>query len=285
MKKFTAKDLDEFTTFACELADASRKITLEYFKNTLAVENKHTKSGFDPVTIADQTAEKAMRAMIEAKYPDHGIYGEEFGHKPSQGPWTWYLDPIDGTRAFIAGLPTWGTLIGLTFNDSPILGIVDQPRLDERFIGVTAGSSIGTIEQSTRNGSPIQTSDKDAIEDSICATTSPDFFTTQEKLQFDNVKSCSKLTVYGLDCYAYATLATGKIDIVIESGLKPYDMMALIPVIKGAGGFVSDWSGAEITANSKGDIVVAANQELHKKTLHRLTGSGAISSRNGIISS
>jgi len=228
-------EINRLCDFACELADAAAKVTLDYFRAPIGIDNKLGDAGFDPVTKADQGAEKAIRALIDARYPDHGIHGEEFGIKKANGPFEWVLDPVDGTRAFISGLPTWGTLIALKHNGVPIIGVIDQPYLKERYLGWPGGATL--------NGEPIKTRPCTSLSAATISTTDPDLFTEQERPQFDEIRRQSQLIRMGLDCYAYAVMSSGFMDLVIESGLQPYDMMALIPVIRGAGGSATNWEG------------------------------------------
>jgi len=227
--------VEELCAFACTLADAAADVTLDYFRQPLGVDDKDKGDGFDPVTKADQGAEKAIRALIEAHYPDHGIFGEEFGIKDANGPFEWVLDPVDGTRAFISGLPTWGTLIGLRYNGEPVIGVIDQPYIKERYLGWPGGATL--------NGMPISTRTCPSLDKATLSSTDPNLFKGTERDRFDTLIRETRLVRYGLDCYAYAVMAAGHMDLVVESGLKPYDMMALIPVIRGAGGCATNWEG------------------------------------------
>ncbi len=229
------QEIETLKAFACELADAAAAVTLKYFKKTIPVTDKDKGAGFDPVTKADQGAEEAIRALIEAHYPDHGIFGEEFGIKKTDGPFEWVLDPVDGTRAFISGLPSWGTLIGLRHNGVPIIGVIDQPYIRERYLGWPGGASL--------NGEPITTRSCKSLDEATISTTDSALFQNHERPAFDEILKRSKLNRYGLDCYAYAVVSAGHMDLVIESGLKPYDMMALIPILRGAGGSATNWEG------------------------------------------
>lgn len=245
--------IDELSRFAQSLADAAAEVTLQHFRQPIDVDNKLSDDGFDPVTLADQGAEKAIRTMIEKQYPDHGIVGEEFGNKATDGPFEWVLDPIDGTRAFISGLPTWGTLIGLKYEGSPLIGVIDQPYIGERYVGWTTGASL--------NGTPIRTRPCGNLGTATLSTTDANLFSPEDRLIFDQILERTQLVRYGLDCYAYAVLSAGFLDIVMESGLQPYDMMALIPVIRGAGGSATCWRGgapgADGTLLAVGDPVLA----------------------------
>ena len=229
-------EIETLKAFACELADAAAAVTLKYFKTTIPIDDKTDGAGFDPVTKADRGAEEAIRALIEARYPDHGIFGEEFGIKSANGPFEWVLDPVDGTRAFISGLPTWGTLIALRHEGQPVIGVIDQPYIRERYLGWPGGATL--------NGTTIKARTCAGLDQATISTTDPAIFKAHERPAFFTLYDRARLVRYGLDCYAYAVVAAGHMDMVIESGLKPYDMMALIPVIRGAGGCATNWEGA-----------------------------------------
>lgn len=245
----------ELIQFSNRLADAAAAVSLRYFRQPLDVDDKDKGDGFDPVTLADRGAEEAIRQLIDATYPDHRIVGEEFGTKDTDSPFEWVLDPIDGTRAFISGLPTWGTLIGLKYEGTPLIGVIDQPYVKERYLGWTKGASL--------NGRPLKTRACRSLDKATISTTDPDLFNRQDRKIFDAVLAQSRLVRYGLDCYAYAILSSGFLDVVLETGLQPYDMMALIPVIRGAGGSATCWSGAEPGDSGKllavGDPALAAD--------------------------
>ncbi|MBO6505088.1 MAG: histidinol-phosphatase [Kordiimonadaceae bacterium] len=231
----SAQKIQELSVFAGDLATAAAEVTLKHFRAPIDIDNKLGDAGFDPVTLADRGAEEVIRAAIEAKYPDHAIVGEEYGVKDTGSPFEWVLDPIDGTRAFISGLPTWGTLIGLKYEGVPLIGVIDQPYLKERYVGWTSGASL--------NGKPIKTRACKSLSSATLSTTDSDLFDTGDRKIFDRILSEVQLVRYGLDCYAYAILSSGFMDVVMESGLQPYDMMALIPVVRGAGGSATCWSG------------------------------------------
>lgn len=245
-------DLAAYAAFAERLADAARAAILPHFRASGDVLNKAA-AGYDPVTEADRAAERAIRALIEAHHPTHGIEGEEFGVKPSQDGFEWVLDPIDGTRAFICGLPTWGTLIALCFEGRPVLGVIDQAYLDERYRGGPAGAS-ATIRGVTR---ALRTRPCAQLTEAALATTDFFLFSPAEAGGFEHLRATARLTRFGLDCYAYAMLAAGAIDMVVESGLKRHDVAALIPVIEGAGGVVTDWRGGP--AHGGGQIIAAGD--------------------------
>jgi myo-inositol-1(or 4)-monophosphatase len=256
----TTPDARPFLTFAHVLADAARAAILPHFREAHAIDDKPG-ALFDPVTEADRDAERAMRELIALHHPTHGVLGEEYGETPSQDGWSWTLDPVDGTRAFIAGLPLWGTLIALAFEGRPFLGVIDQGFLDERYIGIAGGAEV-TARGVTR---PLAVRDCAHLKDATVATTDPFLFDGAEMGGFEMVRRTSRLQRYGCDCYAYAMLAAGRMDLVIESGLKAWDVHALIPVIEGAGGLVTDWRGGP--AWNGGQVVAAGDARAHEQAL------------------
>lgn len=262
----SAADLADFRAFADALADAARAAILPHFRADVAITAKDgPRGGFDPVTAADHAAEQSIRRLIEERFPDHGIIGEEFGEKPARSPYRWVLDPIDGTRAFIAGLPLWGVLIGLTFENRPILGVIDQPYIGERFLGWTTAGARGATLTTAAGAAPLKTRACETLTNAIIATTDAKLFDGAEAGGFEQVRQTAKLARYGCDCYAYAMVALGGIDLVIESGLAPWDVAALVPVIEGAGGEVTDWRGRALTPdffaqpNARAQIVAAGD--------------------------
>ncbi len=243
------------------MADAARAAILPFFRQSnLQTENK-LETGFDPVTVADRAAEQAMRAVLAKYRPEDGILGEEFGQTAGTSGRVWVLDPIDGTRGFISGTPTWGVLIALSTETGPILGVIDQPYIAERFVGgeghafvkgPTGRAALGTRE--TRN-----------LNQAVVFTTFPEVGTEAEGAAFRAVSQHAKLTRYGMDCYAYALLAAGQVDLVIEAGLNAYDIQAPIAVIEAAGGLVTDWQGNP--AHDGGRALAAANPDIHAAAL------------------
>ena len=253
-------DFDELWSVADELADAARVETLAHFRaGDLITESKHV--AFDPVTVADRSAEKAMRSILAERRPDDAILGEEHGWKDGASGLTWVLDPIDGTRGFISGTPTWGVLIALSDESGPILGVIDQPYIGERFYG-GGGRSNMTGPLGPRS---LGVRGTEALEEATLFTTFPEIGSIDERKRFEHVAGKVKLTRYGCDCYAYALLAAGQIDLVIEAGLHSYDIQAPIAVIEAAGGRVTTWSGA--AAHEGGQVVAAATPELHEAAL------------------
>jgi histidinol phosphatase-like enzyme (inositol monophosphatase family) len=244
------------------LADAARETILPYFRRTgLGLENKDLK-GFDPVTAADRAAEQAMRDLLRQHRPDDGVWGEEFGRVDGISGRQWVLDPIDGTRAFISGTPTWGVLIALAADDGPpLLGLIDQPYTGERFTGgPDTAEMVGPLGKR-----PLATNSTSALHEAILFTTFPEVGSPAERAGFDAVARMVRLTRYGMDCYAYALLASGHIDLVIEAGLNAYDIQAPIAVIEAAGGIVTDWQGN--SAHRGGRVLAAANADLHALAL------------------
>jgi histidinol phosphatase-like enzyme (inositol monophosphatase family) len=250
----------EILAFAHELADVARATILPYFRAGGAVENK-AEIGFDPVTAADKAAELAMRAKIRAERPDDSIVGEEFLDHPGSSGWTWVLDPIDGTRAFIAGTTTWGVLIGARFNGRSRVGIMDQPFADERW----SASPDRAFWSRGRARHPLTTRKNIALDQALLATTDPFLFQGVQSDAFMTLRAATRLTRYGLDCTAYALLAHGHIDLVVEPSLKDVDIAALIPIIEAAGGVVTDWHGRHDPQG--GDILAAGCPALHAKVL------------------
>ncbi len=239
-------DIDRLLSFADTLADAARGAILPFFRTAHAVTDKGDAS-FDPVTEADQTAERAMREMIARAHPEHAVLGEEYGGALTREGYQWIIDPIDGTRAFIAGLPLWGVLIGLYHDGKPLIGVMDQPYLDERYRGWMDGANV-TAHGQTR---PLKTRACDGLGEAILSSTDPYLFEGAEAEAFARVRGAAKLTRFGYDCYAYAMAASGTMDAVIESGLKPFDIAALIPILTGAGGGVCAWDGGDASAGGR----------------------------------
>ncbi|MGH1578408.1 histidinol-phosphatase [Planktotalea sp.] len=265
----------EIWSVAEEMADAARAVILPHFRASgLSAENKD-QSGFDPVTIADKAAEQAMRDVLAARRPLDGILGEEFGSSQGDSGLTWVLDPIDGTRGFISGTPTWGVLISLNDVSGPRLGVIDQPYIKERFCG-----GFGRAEVIGPQGSaPLAVRGTCDLGEAVLFSTFPEVGTAQDRAAFEAVMNEVKLTRFGCDCYAYGLLAAGQIDLVIEAGLNAYDIAAPIGVIEAAGGIVTNWEGGKV--HEGGRSLAAATPELHAKAMtllqNSLRGSGAVS--------
>jgi myo-inositol-1(or 4)-monophosphatase len=250
------------TDLAHRMADASAEVILPYFRAGTGVEDKVGKVGFDPVTAADRDAETVMRAMVEEAHPDHTFIGEEFGTRAGSSDFVWVVDPIDGTRSFIIGMPIWGTLIGLMRAGRPLIGLMNQPFTAERFVGGPDGSCHWHAGRSA----PLRASAVTRIEDAHLGSTSPHLFADGfERAAFERISASVRMTRYGGDCYFYCMVAAGHLDLVVETGLNAYDIVGLIPIIEGAGGVVSTWDGGPPTDG--GRILAAANPELHQKAL------------------
>ncbi len=256
--------MNELWAVADALAEAARVETLRHFRQAgLTAETK--RADFDPVTIADRDAETAMRAILADRRPDDGILGEEHGHKSGTSGLTWVLDPIDGTRGYISGTPTWGVLIALSDAQGPFLGVIDQPYIGERFYGGPGRSHmVGPLGE--RALGVRGTTD---LKDATLFTTFPEVGTSMEGAAFRRVAEQVRLTRYGCDCYAYALLAAGQVDLVIEAGLQAYDISAPIAVIQAAGGIFTDWSGGPV--HGGGQVIAAATPELHRAALKALS--------------
>lgn len=265
--ELSTSEQNELLNVAHALADAGREVTLKYFRSEgLQADNKDA-AAYDPVTRADREAELAIRDILETRRPSDGILGEEFPDKPSKSGLTWVIDPIDGTRAFISGNPSWGILIGLDDGNGPILGMVDQPYIGERFIGGFGKSEMLRGD----NSQTLKTSARTDLTDAILFTTFPELGTDMERMAFEAVRDQVRLTRYGLDCYAYMLLAMGQIDIVIEAGLHPFDIQGPIGVIEAAGGIVTNWQGEPV--HMGGQILAAGNAHMHAQALEILRKS------------
>ncbi len=245
------------------LADAAGKAIRPHFRKPLVVDDKRGPSGFDPVTVADRAAERAILRHLAKAFPDHGIVGEEFGVSRPDATTRWIIDPIDGTRAFIMGLPTWGTLIGLADGDTPVLGLMNQPFTGERFWSTRTSAQMSSPGRPSRR---LKTRACPNLSSAVFSSTHPDLFLQiRERAIHDRLKSQARMTRYGGDCYAYCMLAAGHIDVIVEPGLKTYDIAALIPIIERAGGIVTTWDGA--SALDGGDIVACGDPALHRQVL------------------
>lgn len=272
---YTPTDAQEIAALletAEALADAARIETLRHFRTPggIAADNKLS-GGFDPVTVADRAAEAAMRAILAERRPQDGIYGEEYGVIRGESGLTWVLDPIDGTRGYLSGTPTWGVLIALSEEapdgpGRPLMGIIDQPYIGERFIGGFGRAEVtgptGTAALSARAPR--------ALRDAILYSTFPEVGTPEEGAAFRKLSAQARLTRYGTDCYAYALIAAGQIDLVVEAGLQPYDVGGPIAVIEASGGIVTDWEGGP--AWRGGRVLAAANAEIHAEAMALLNG-------------
>ena len=260
--------MSEFEQFALDLADASGSVIRKYFRANLTIEDKPDNS---PVTVADRLAETVIREMINKKYPTHDILGEEYGFQNTGSRWKWVIDPIDGTRSFVSGMPIFGTLISLLENDVPHLGIIDMPILHERWFSANGKECFFYPSDADQKKVVCKVSGKKNIEQAILYSADPKMFNSSQKPFYDRVASQVKLPRFGGDCYSYGLLASGYIDLVIEADMKIYDLMALVPVIQSAGGIISDWQGSTaFDSNWDGCVVAAASEELHRQTISLL---------------
>lgn len=266
MAELSAETIQDLVSTAHELADAARLATLLHFRRTdLDAENKETER-FDPVTVADRLSEERMRAILTTRRPEDGILGEEFGTVEGRSGLTWVLDPIDGTRGYLSGTPTWGVLISVADANGPIYGLIDQPYIRERFEGGFGRARVvGPSGEATLRCRPPR-----PLSEAILFSTFPEVGTAEEGAAFRRVSTQARLTRYGTDCYAYGLIAAGMIDGVIEAGLQAYDVQAPIAVIEAAGGIVTDWTGGP--CHHGGRVLAAANREIHAEMLALLNG-------------
>ncbi|MDF1872416.1 inositol monophosphatase family protein [Vannielia sp.] len=251
-------------TCGAEMAEAARAAILPHFRQPLVPENKDGQGGFDPVTLADRAAEQAIREVLAQRRPEDGIIGEEYGRTPGTSGLDWIIDPIDGTRAFISGSTSWGVLIALADENGPFYGIIDQPYIAERFEG---GLGVAALT-GPRGQTPLKVRDVVDLAEATLFTTFPEVGTEADGAAFRRVSQQVRLTRYGLDCYAYALLALGQIDLVIEAQLQSYDIAAPIAVIEAAGGVVTDWEGGPV--HEGGRALAAATPELHRAAMELL---------------
>ncbi|MGB3243066.1 MAG: histidinol-phosphatase [Sulfitobacter sp.] len=246
------------------LADAARRVILPHFRSSSLVDDNKLAQGYDPVTQADRAAERAMRDILAVERPQDAILGEEYGSIDGTSGLTWVLDPIDGTRGFVSGTPTWGVLIAVSDDRGPFYGIIDQPYIGERFEGRPDGAELtGPMGTFALRSAPPRD-----LSQAVVFTTFPEVGSAEEAAAFQAVAGRAKLTRYGMDCYAYALVASGQVDLVIESGLAPYDIQAPIAVIQAAGGIVTDWQGGP--AHNGGRVLAAANTKIHAQALEIL---------------
>ncbi len=256
----------DFTAFVDKLAGAASDAILPFFRTSLSVENKSRGQSFDPVTAADRAAEQAMRAMIRGSFPEHGIVGEEFGSERTDAEYVWVLDPIDGTKSFISGMPAWGTLIALMRDGEPVYGLMHQPFTREHFSGDGGaahyrGPAGARALHARRCGS---------LGEATLMTTSPLLMDDAERVAFGRVEQAARLSRYGGDCYAYCMVAAGHVDLLIEAGLKPHDVIPLIPIIAGSGGVITTWDGGP--AKHGGRIIAAGDKRVHVAAMAMLKG-------------
>lgn len=265
MKQSKRPSYKPLLQFAHELADAAGRAILPHFRRPIAVENKAAAGDFDPVTIADRAAERVISRMIRRQWPEHGMVGEEFGGHEGSSTLKWVVDPIDGTRSFIMGMPIWGTLIGLIDGDAPVLGLMDQPFTRERVWASEQGAYWRVGDGRPRR---IATRACTRVADAVLTTTHPDLLGPEALTDFMRVKAVARMTRYGGDCYSYCLLAAGLVDLVIEDGLKPFDVAALVPIVERAGGRITTWEGGP--AGNGGRIIAAGTARLHGEALRLL---------------
>lgn len=261
----SSTDLARYEAVARDMLEVARPLARQHFRTPLTVERKADHS---PVTLADRAIESAMKKVLETACPDHGILGEEFGTNDAGARHLWVLDPIDGTKSFISGVPLFGTLIALLEDGAPVLGVIDMPLLGETWIGRTGAA--------TRfNGSPCHTTPGRTLNEAILFATSPDQFTPDEYAVFEGLGAACMARRFGGDCYSYGLLASGHVDLIMEAELQPYDYLALVPVVEGAGGVITDWSGAPLTLSSCGQVLAAASPDLHRAALEVIAAKQA----------
>jgi histidinol phosphatase-like enzyme (inositol monophosphatase family) len=256
----------DFSAFIGRLATSSGEVILPFFRTSLSIDDKSANKNFDPVTEADRAGEAVMRRIIKYHFPQHGIVGEEFGNEREDAEYVWVLDPIDGTKSFIAGFPTWGTLIALLHKGTPVFGMMHQPFIGERFSGDNAAANY----QGPSGARRLQARRCASLKEATSYTTSPLLMNAADRAIFGRIESEVRLSRYGGDCYSYCMLAAGHLDLVVETELKPYDIAALIPIITGAGGVVTNWEGGP--AQNGGRIVAASDPRVHEAALKVLKG-------------
>jgi myo-inositol-1(or 4)-monophosphatase len=268
--RMSPQSATEYLDFARRAAQAAGEAILPYFRTAITVDDKRNAQGYDPVTEADRAAEAVIRKAIIARYPTHGVLGEEQGSLAGTSPFVWVIDPIDGTKSFILGQLHWATLIALHDGTRPIVGVAHQP-----FVGETFSGSAGGVAHWQRGTEQRQLHTRRCarIEDAIVVTTDPRHFSDPRRLSaFEAVTANARLTRYGGDCYCYTQLAMGLTDVVIETGLQPYDIQALIPIIEAAGGVVTDWQGGP--CDQGGDALACGDARLHALLLERIARAG-----------
>src|SRR5215467_1836587 len=256
----------DFAAFVDELATVSGDTILPFFRTALSVENKGPHGGFDPVTAADRAAETAMRTLIRRTFPNHGIIGEEYGRERADAEYVWVLDPIDGTKSFISGMPAWGTLIALTRAGEPVFGMMSQPFIRERFSG-DGGKAHYRGPAGARD---LRVRTCASLAEAVLFTTSPLLMKAADREIFGKVEKLVRLSRYGGDCYAYCMLAAGHVDLVIETELKPHDVLPLLPIITGAGGIMTTWENRR--PHEGGRVVAAGDKRVHAQALELLNG-------------
>ena len=258
--KGAVADRANFASFAVELADIAAPIAMQWFRHGLAIDLKADRS---PVTEADRTVEAELRSAISARFPGHGILGEEHGRERLDAEVVWVVDPIDGTRSFITGMPLWGTLIAVVVRGSLEIGVISAPATSERWVGERN-------QPTTLNGSPCRTSGCRELAQARLFTTSPYYLHADERARFEALMAKAHTTRFNGDCYTYGLLASGHVDLIVECRLEPFDYCALVPVVEGAGGVISDWEGKPLGLGSDGRVIAAATPELHAEAMRAM---------------
>lgn len=262
----TKEEIQTLVDFATNVIQESGDIALKYFRTNLDISNKQIGGKFDPVTLADNEIEEFIRGKILESYSGHTVIGEEAGETTGTEPFKWLIDPIDGTRGFVAGSPMWGTLLGLMEDDDCVIGLMNQPFVRETYIGSQEGAFILNEKGKTQ----IHTSKKDQLSDAVLCCTHLSMYHSGKALDsFVRTAEICRFSRFGTDCYGYALLAHGFVDLVVEAALKPYDVMPLIPIVEAAGGVITNWQGGSVS--SGGNVVAAANAELHEQALKILS--------------
>ncbi|PKQ11720.1 MAG: histidinol phosphate phosphatase [Alphaproteobacteria bacterium HGW-Alphaproteobacteria-1] len=261
--------LDHFESIAQDMLAVARPLARAHFRSALRVEHKHDRS---PVTFADRAIEGAMKAVLGRAAPHHGVFGEEDGARGLDERFVWVIDPIDGTKSFVSGVPLFGTLIGLLDRGTPVLGVIDMPIMGETWIGRADG-------ETDLNGAPCRAAAITRLEDAVLFATSPDQFQHADEAAFERLSAACLARRFGGDCYSYGLLASGHIDLILEAGLKPYDFLPVVPVVTAAGGVITDWNGRQLTLGSSGHVLAAATPELHRAALALVAGANEASER------
>jgi myo-inositol-1(or 4)-monophosphatase len=268
----------DFAAFVDRLAQVSSEVILPFFRSAIGAEDKSRGGVFDPVTEADRGAEAAMRRLINQTFPAHGVIGEEYGQDRPDAEYVWVLDPIDGTKSFISGLPTWGTLIGLMHRGAPVYGMMSQPFTRERYFGDGNRAKVRCLAPSRGEAPPSEWATRGlraracaSLAEATVMTTNPSLIVDDADRQaYRAVEQAARLVRYGGDCYAYCALAGGFVDLVIETNLKPHDIVALVPIVKGAGGVITTWDGED--AAKGGRIIAAGDRRVYEEARRALTG-------------
>ena len=262
-RRASHSDLERFASLALELADIARSVSLHYFRGEFVAE---TKGDSTPVTIADRECEQRMRDAIAKAFPDHGVVGEEHDDHRADASHVWVLDPIDGTKAFVSGRPLFGALVALCRDGRPILGVIDCPAVDDRWVGIEG-------RPTTHNAMPCYARRCAGLQDALMYSTSPYMFAGHDAGAFEKLRTRVKYPLFGGDCHNYGLLASGWVDLVVEAGMKVHDWAALVPVLEGAGARISDWTGKPLAFDSDGRILVAGDDRIHHAAVKLLDGA------------